>query len=182
MKTANKKLEAVCQQLFGPTEERRKQLQCEDFWPPVKPEDFLRNVITFWSVESYQCSGIHTHIHSHDPLRLACLFLQVSKAFDITYVFSLAITMLICMSQSQNLPFTWKIANVKMTKTLWTSSRITDLHFWKAVFRNTLPLLNSTQPTVLFAKESAHVFSLGFIIIYLVFTFQNKLLITIRSI
>lgn len=40
-----------------------------------------------------------------------------SKAFDITYVFNLVIIILFYMSQSQNLPFTWKIANVKMTKT-----------------------------------------------------------------
>lgn len=36
MKTT-KSLEAVCQSLFGPTGERRRQLQCEEVWPPVKP-------------------------------------------------------------------------------------------------------------------------------------------------
>lgn len=35
--SANKNLEAVCQSLFGPTGERRRQLQCEEFWPFVKP-------------------------------------------------------------------------------------------------------------------------------------------------
>lgn len=54
--------------------------------------------------------------------------------------------------------------------------------FLKAVFKNTLSLLNSTLPTMLFAKEWAHVLSMNFIIIYLAFTFQNELFITIRSI